>query len=86
MQRMRKLWRRLSIRANADSLSSGKLPDGYDTVLTQDGAGISQGAKTIDRHCSSYSSRDPAILILDEATSNIDTETELKIQEALANI
>ncbi|AIF42797.1 ABC transporter ATP-binding protein [Virgibacillus sp. SK37] len=59
-----------------------KLPDGYDTVLDQTGSGISQGQKqllTIARALLA----EPAILVLDEATSNIDTITELKIQEAL---
>ncbi|WP_405103166.1 ABC transporter ATP-binding protein [Oceanobacillus sp. FSL H7-0719] len=59
-----------------------KLPDGYDTVLDQTGNGISQGQKqllTIARALIA----NPSILILDEATSNIDTITELKIQDAL---
>ena len=59
-----------------------KLPDGYDTVLDQTGSGISQGQKqllTIARALIA----NPSILILDEATSNIDTITELKIQDAL---
>ncbi|WP_067729616.1 ABC transporter ATP-binding protein [Oceanobacillus damuensis] len=62
-----------------------KLPDGYDTVLDQDGSGISQGQKqllTIARALLAA----PAILILDEATSNIDTITELKIQDALERL
>jgi len=62
-----------------------RLPDGYDTVLDQDGSGISQGQKqllTIARALI----KDPAILILDEATSNIDTITELHIQEALTRL
>ncbi len=73
-----------AIRANADSFIR-KLPDGYDTVLTQDGAGISQGQKQLIAIARAIL-RDPAILILDEATSNIDTVTELKIQEALAKL
>lgn len=59
-----------------------KLPDGYDTKLDQTGSGISQGQKqllTIARALIA----NPSILILDEATSNIDTITELKIQDAL---
>src|SRR5699024_5119322 len=62
-----------------------RLPDGYDTVLDQEGSGISQGQKqllTIARALI----KDPTILILDEATSNIDTITELKIQEALKRL
>ena len=62
-----------------------RLPDGYDTKLDQDGSGISQGQKqllTIARALI----KDPDILILDEATSNIDTITEYKIQEALKRL
>ena len=62
-----------------------KLPNGYDTILDQSGSGISQGQKqllTIARALIAS----PSILILDEATSNIDTITELKIQEALKRL
>lgn len=62
-----------------------KLPDGYETVLDQTGSGISQGQKqllTIARALIA----NPSILILDEATSNIDTVTELKIQDALKRL
>ncbi|WP_200416474.1 ABC transporter ATP-binding protein [Virgibacillus salexigens] len=62
-----------------------KLPNGYDTMLDQSGSGISQGQKqllTIARALLA----EPTILILDEATSNIDTITELKIQEALKRL
>lgn len=62
-----------------------KLPDGYDTMLDQTGSGISQGQKqllTIARALIA----NPSILILDEATSNIDTITELKIQDALKRL
>jgi ATP-binding cassette, subfamily B, multidrug efflux pump len=62
-----------------------KLPDGYDTMLDQVGSGISQGQKqllTIARALLA----EPSILILDEATSNIDTITEIKIQEALKRL
>ncbi|WP_152657325.1 ABC transporter ATP-binding protein [Oceanobacillus sp. CFH 90083] len=61
------------------------LQDQYDTILDQTGSGISQGQKqllTIARALLA----EPAILILDEATSNIDTITELKIQEALKRL
>lgn len=61
------------------------LQDKYDTILDQDGSGISQGQKqllTIARALLA----EPKILILDEATSNIDTVTELKIQEALKRL
>ncbi|MCG5105042.1 ABC transporter ATP-binding protein [Oceanobacillus alkalisoli] len=62
-----------------------KLPNGYDTILDQSGSGISQGQKqllTIARALIA----NPSILVLDEATSNIDTITELKIQEALKRL
>ncbi len=58
------------------------LPDGYDTVLSDEGVNISKGQKqlmTIARAMLSHSS----MLILDEATSNVDTRTELQIQESM---
>ncbi|NMD69727.1 ABC transporter ATP-binding protein [Bacillus sp. DNRA2] len=62
-----------------------RLPAGYDTVLKQDGSGISQGQKQLLSIARAILVN-PAILILDEATSNIDTITELKIQEALRRL
>lgn len=70
--------------ANAHSFIM-KLPEKYDTVLKQDGSGISQGQKQL-LAIARVILKDPAILILDEATSNIDTITELKIQEALQRL
>ena len=61
------------------------LPDGYDTVLNEEATNISQGQKqllTIARAILA----DPAILILDEATSNVDTRTEVLIQKAMTNL
>ncbi|MCK5759514.1 MAG: ATP-binding cassette domain-containing protein, partial [Clostridiales bacterium] len=58
------------------------LPDGYDTVLNEDASNISQGQKqllTIARAILA----DPAVLILDEATSSVDTRTESYIQHAM---
>lgn len=58
------------------------LPDGYDTVLNEEASNISQGQKqllTIARAILA----DPAILILDEATSSVDTRTEVHIQQAM---
>jgi len=61
------------------------LPDGYNTVLNEEATNISQGQKqllTIARAILS----DPTILILDEATSSVDTRTEVLIQRAMANL
>ena len=61
------------------------LPDGYNTILSEDASNISQGQKqllTIARAIIA----DPAILILDEATSNVDTRTEVLIQKAMSNL
>lgn len=58
------------------------LPDGYDTLLTEDAGNLSQGQRqllTIARAILS----DPKILILDEATSSVDTRTEMHIQKAM---
>jgi len=62
-----------------------KLPHGYDTVLDQEGSGISQGQRQLITIARALIA-DPKILILDEATSNIDTITELKIQDALKRL
>ncbi|HLR65842.1 ABC transporter ATP-binding protein [Virgibacillus alimentarius] len=61
------------------------LPGGYDTILDQEGSGISQGQKQLLTIARAFIS-EPSILVLDEATSNIDTITELKIQEALKHL
>lgn len=61
------------------------LPQGYDTALDEEGTNISQGQKqllTIARAILA----DPAILILDEATSSVDTRTEAQIQQAMNNL
>ncbi|MDQ0413967.1 ABC transporter ATP-binding protein [Mesobacillus stamsii] len=62
-----------------------RLPKGYDTELSQDDAGISQGQRQLLSIARAILA-DPAILIMDEATSSIDTITELKIQEALQHL
>src|SRR5699024_1860662 len=61
------------------------LPDGYDTILNEDASNISQGQKqllTIARAILA----DPPIMILDEATSSVDTRTEVYIQDAMNRI
>ncbi|MBB3908050.1 ATP-binding cassette subfamily B protein [Anoxybacillus rupiensis] len=70
--------------ANAHSFIT-KLPKGYDTVLQPDGSGISQGQKQLLAIARAMIAK-PSILVLDEATSNIDTMTELMIQEALERL
>lgn len=70
--------------ANADAFIR-KLPDGYETPLSTEGGNLSQGQRqllTIARAVLA----DPAILILDEATSSVDTRTELHIQEAMRSL
>ena len=58
------------------------LPEGYDTVLTEDASNISQGEKQLITIARAILA-DPTILILDEATSSVDTRTEVQIQEAM---
>lgn len=58
------------------------LPQGYDTVLTGSGANISQGQRQLLAIARAFVA-DPKILILDEATSNVDTRTEKAIQDAM---
>ena len=58
------------------------LPDGYDTVITDDGVNISKGQRQLITIARAMIA-DSAMLILDEATSNVDSRTEIKIQEAM---
>lgn len=62
-----------------------RLPDGYDTVIGEDGGSLSQGQKQLLCITRIMLCR-PPMLILDEATSSIDTRTELKIQNAFAKL
>lgn len=62
-----------------------KFPDGYDTRIDAEGGGISQGQKQLLSIARALL-RNPSILILDEATSSIDTVTEIQIQEALKRL
>jgi ATP-binding cassette subfamily B multidrug efflux pump len=61
------------------------LPDNYDTVLNEDATNISQGQKQLLTIARAFLA-DPAILILDEATSSVDTRTEVLIQKAMADL
>ena len=70
--------------AHADSFIR-RLPDGYDTVIAEDGGNISQGQKQLLCIARVMVAR-PQMLILDEATSNIDTRTELLVQRAFDNL
>jgi ATP-binding cassette subfamily B protein len=62
-----------------------RLPAGLDTVLSEGGASISSGERQLISIARAFA-RDPDLIILDEATSYIDSETEFKIQEALFNL
>ncbi len=76
--------REAAIAAHADHFIR-TLPDGYDTVLNEEASNISQGQKqllTIARAILA----NPSILILDEATSSVDTRTEVQIQNAMDNL
>ncbi|MER5722134.1 ABC transporter ATP-binding protein [Streptomyces sp. NPDC002418] len=61
------------------------LPDGYDTVIDDEGAGVSAGEKQLITIARAFLS-DPVILVLDEATSSVDTRTEVLIQKAMARL
>lgn len=58
------------------------LPDGYDTIIDDDGTSVSSGEKQLLTIARAFLA-DPAILILDEATSSVDTRTEVLIQDAM---
>ena len=67
--------------AYADEFIS-RLPDGYDTELSEQGSNLSQGQRQLLSIARAILA-DPKILILDEATSSIDTRTEMHIQKAM---
>ena len=70
--------------ANADKFIK-RLPEGYDTMLTGDGAGLSQGQRQL-LAIARAAIADPPVLILDEATSSIDTRTERLVQEGMDHL
>ncbi|WP_235094058.1 ABC transporter ATP-binding protein [Streptomyces sp. A1-5] len=61
------------------------LPDGYDTVIDEEGANVSVGEKQLITIARAFLA-EPAILVLDEATSSVDTRTEVLIQHAMAQL
>ena len=67
--------------ANADSFIR-RLPNGYDTMLTSDGANLSQGQRQL-LAIARAAAADPPVLILDEATSSVDTRTEALIEKGM---
>ncbi len=67
--------------ANADGFIL-RLPQGYDTMLTGDGANLSQGQRQL-LPIARAAIADPPVLILDEATSSIDTRTEKLVQDGM---
>ena len=73
--------RRAAVIANADSFIR-RLPQGYDTLVTADGANLSQGQRQL-LAIARAAVADPPVLILDEATSSIDTRTEALIEKGM---
>ncbi len=67
--------------ADADGFIT-RLPEGYDTMLTGDGANLSQGQRQL-LAIARAAVADPPVLILDEATSSIDTRTEALVQRGM---
>ena len=70
--------------ANADDFIT-RLPDGYDTVLTGNGSSLSQGQRQLIS-IARAAVADPPVMILDEATSSIDTRTEALVQKGMDNL
>lgn len=70
--------------ANADSFIT-RLPDGYQTMLTGNGAQLSQGQRQLIS-IARAAVADPPVMILDEATSSIDTRTEALVQAGMDNL
>ena len=80
MQRMKKSFAAAKL-VNADGFIR-RLPNGYDTVLTGDGGSLSQGQRQLIS-IARAAIADPPVLILDEATSSIDTRTEQIVQDGM---
>ena len=62
-----------------------RLPQGYDTVINEEGTNLSQGQRQLITIARAFLA-DPEVLILDEATSSVDTRTEILIQRAVKNL
>ncbi len=71
--------------ANADGFIR-RLPRGYDTVLNERGGGLSAGQKQLLALARAMAQNREALLILDEATANVDSETEAQIQDAIRRV
>ena len=76
--------RKAAATANADRFIT-RMPDGYQTMLTESGGNISNGQRQLLSIARAVLA-DPKILILDEATSSVDTRTEMRIQEAMVQL
>lgn len=76
--------KRATATAGADTFIE-RLPEGYDTQLAEAGSNLSQGQRQLLAIARAVLA-DPKILILDEATSSVDTRTEMKIQQAMVNL
>lgn len=76
--------RRAAVTANADAFIR-KMENGYDTILTESGSNLSEGQRQL-LAISRAVLADPSILILDEATSSVDTRTEMNLQEAMVKL
>ena len=76
--------RKAAALAKADEFIE-RLPDGYDTMLSEAGSNLSQGQRQLLSIARAVLA-DPKILILDEATSSVDTRTEMHIQQAMVNL
>jgi len=61
------------------------LPDGYETVIDEEGSNVSAGEKQLITIARAFLA-DPSLLILDEATSSVDTRTEVLVQHAMAEL
>ena len=76
--------RRAAATARADTFID-RLPEGYGTMLAESGSNLSQGQRQLLSIARAVLA-DPKILILDEATSSVDTRTEMHIQQAMVNL